>query len=364
MLCIVLTEANHPLGCLMRESDCQELPSVDEKDGSWKQTLPDAIRDGEVRSTVASVLDGAEDVLSIFFSNGGSALRRVKAKERSRRRHAGTAKASELTPPPPPESGRPEDPAKTAGEAERVKDAFHEGDSPEKKDSGVTQWTPLTFPNISDTSTGSDFSAAPSSFDRGIEWATEELADRQVDVAEPERLTVEGDQKKSSDVMVPVGALAQGDTVLPTNVVNTQGKAVSPLHSAVPHQRAEASKRMRSGDSQPAMVPLKSLLPQSKHRWDPGTMPASSSGNNVYGTGMQSGAVLQPGESPLPGSSSEGCPALTSTRKLPRKFVYSLQSPRIAGQANRMPTAYGHTVSAPTVSFPGKFSFFIYKYFY
>ncbi|XP_055052858.2 LOW QUALITY PROTEIN: breast cancer type 2 susceptibility protein [Misgurnus anguillicaudatus] len=50
----------------------------------WKQKVPNAIEDGDVRSTVQSVLDGAEDVLSIFFSNSTSALRRVKSKERNR----------------------------------------------------------------------------------------------------------------------------------------------------------------------------------------------------------------------------------------------------------------------------------------
>ncbi|XP_065136922.1 breast cancer type 2 susceptibility protein [Paramisgurnus dabryanus] len=50
----------------------------------WKQKVPNSIEDGNVRSTVQSVLDGAEDVLSIFFSNRTSALRRVKSKERNR----------------------------------------------------------------------------------------------------------------------------------------------------------------------------------------------------------------------------------------------------------------------------------------
>nr|XP_043887864.1 breast cancer type 2 susceptibility protein isoform X3 [Solea senegalensis] len=44
----------------------------------WRQKLPDAIEDSDVRRTVANVLDGAENVLSIFFSNSGSALRKVK----------------------------------------------------------------------------------------------------------------------------------------------------------------------------------------------------------------------------------------------------------------------------------------------
>ncbi|XP_067306546.1 breast cancer type 2 susceptibility protein [Pseudorasbora parva] len=54
--------------------------------GLWKQKVPNAIEDGDVRTTVQNVLDGAEDALSIFFSNSTSTLRRIKTKERIRRR--------------------------------------------------------------------------------------------------------------------------------------------------------------------------------------------------------------------------------------------------------------------------------------
>ncbi|XP_053363622.1 breast cancer type 2 susceptibility protein isoform X3 [Clarias gariepinus] len=59
--------------------------SFENKDGVWKQTVPDAITDGAVRNTVESVLHGSEDVLSFFFTNSGSALRRVKTQERKKR---------------------------------------------------------------------------------------------------------------------------------------------------------------------------------------------------------------------------------------------------------------------------------------
>ncbi|XP_017564077.1 breast cancer type 2 susceptibility protein isoform X3 [Pygocentrus nattereri] len=66
--------------------------SFDSVDALWRQTVPDAIKDGNVRNTVESVLDGADDVLSIFFSNTGSALRRVKTKERTKKRGNGVSK--------------------------------------------------------------------------------------------------------------------------------------------------------------------------------------------------------------------------------------------------------------------------------
>ncbi|XDV32091.1 hypothetical protein PO909_002983 [Leuciscus waleckii] len=58
----------------------------------WKQTVPSAIEDGDVRTTVQNVLDGAEDALSIFFSNSTSTLRRIKNKERIRRRISDSSK--------------------------------------------------------------------------------------------------------------------------------------------------------------------------------------------------------------------------------------------------------------------------------
>ncbi|XP_029026126.1 breast cancer type 2 susceptibility protein isoform X2 [Betta splendens] len=60
--------------------------SLNQSEGVWRQKLPDAIEDGEIRKTVASVLDGAENVLSMFFSNSHSALRKVKT-ERTKRKH-------------------------------------------------------------------------------------------------------------------------------------------------------------------------------------------------------------------------------------------------------------------------------------
>ncbi|MEE6472506.1 hypothetical protein FKM82_009628 [Ascaphus truei] len=53
----------------------------------WKQTVPNALRDGEVRQTVENVLEGMEDVLSIFFtSERTTGLRKVKNDNRVRRK--------------------------------------------------------------------------------------------------------------------------------------------------------------------------------------------------------------------------------------------------------------------------------------
>ncbi|XP_048836639.1 breast cancer type 2 susceptibility protein isoform X3 [Brienomyrus brachyistius] len=68
----------------------EDVACLDKKDGvgafppdvTVKQKLPDAIQDREVRSTVAHVLDGNEDIISFFFSNScSSSLRKVKPGE-------------------------------------------------------------------------------------------------------------------------------------------------------------------------------------------------------------------------------------------------------------------------------------------
>lgn len=52
-----------------------------------KPKLPDAIQDKEVRSTVAHVLDGNEDIISFFFSNScSSSLRTVKPGEGAKKK--------------------------------------------------------------------------------------------------------------------------------------------------------------------------------------------------------------------------------------------------------------------------------------
>ncbi|XP_073673869.1 breast cancer type 2 susceptibility protein [Garra rufa] len=99
--------------------------------GLWKQKVPSAIEDGDVRSTVQNVLDGAEDVLSIFFSNNTSTLRRIKTKERIRKRITDSPKDVKSV----VQISEPE---------EILKDEV-ETESP-SKNKDIIQWTPLSLP--------------------------------------------------------------------------------------------------------------------------------------------------------------------------------------------------------------------------
>ncbi|KAK2880881.1 hypothetical protein Q8A67_018149 [Cirrhinus molitorella] len=94
--------------------------------GHWKQKVPSAIEDGDVRSTVQYVLDGAEDVLSIFFSNNTSTLRRIKTQERIKKR---------ITNSPKDVTSEPEEVT--------LKDNIETKSPSKNKD--IIQWTPLSL---------------------------------------------------------------------------------------------------------------------------------------------------------------------------------------------------------------------------
>ncbi|XP_042342387.1 breast cancer type 2 susceptibility protein isoform X2 [Plectropomus leopardus] len=106
----------------------------------WKQKLPDAIEDGEIRSAVASVLDGAENVLSLFFTKSSSALRKAKT-DRSKRKQI------------IPTKEHTDNNAHSAESSEqRTADQEHGilPSSPPIKtgDVAITQWSPLSLSEI------------------------------------------------------------------------------------------------------------------------------------------------------------------------------------------------------------------------
>uniref|UniRef100_A0A9J7YCY1 BRCA2 DNA repair associated n=1 Tax=Cyprinus carpio carpio TaxID=630221 RepID=A0A9J7YCY1_CYPCA len=108
---------------------CSPNTSLDTS-GLWKQKVPSAIEDGDVRNTVQNVLDGAEDVLSIFFSNSTATLRRSKTKERIRRRITDSSKDVKSV-------------VLTSESEEILKDDVETKRPCKNKDD--TQWTPLSF---------------------------------------------------------------------------------------------------------------------------------------------------------------------------------------------------------------------------
>lgn len=109
------------------------------------------IKDGDVRDTVESVINGAEDVLSFFFTNSSSALRRVKTRERKKRVNGAsksdsmTVHTTDCTSPSVTDSG-----AAAAAAAASLKSPLF---SSQLNNKDFTQWTPLSLSDVQDGKT-------------------------------------------------------------------------------------------------------------------------------------------------------------------------------------------------------------------
>ncbi|XP_070827360.1 breast cancer type 2 susceptibility protein [Chaetodon trifascialis] len=116
-----------------------------QSDCVWRQKLPDAIEDREIRSTVASVLDGAEEVLSIFFTNSGSALRKVKT-DRTKRKQIVPTKEHGCSSVDMSTTNNAASSEQRTADQEPGRLPSH---SPVKTgDIGITQWSPLSLSEI------------------------------------------------------------------------------------------------------------------------------------------------------------------------------------------------------------------------
>ncbi len=119
--------------------------SLNQSDCVWRQKLPDAIEDGEIRSTVANVLDGAEDVLSIFFSNSSSALRKVKTDRIKRKQIIPTEEHDCSSTDVSVTNNAASSEQRTA---EQEPDRLPSLPPVKTEDKGVTQWSPLSLSEI------------------------------------------------------------------------------------------------------------------------------------------------------------------------------------------------------------------------
>ncbi|KAM4627618.1 breast cancer type 2 susceptibility protein [Polymixia lowei] len=140
---------------LGRKSPESQQSSLDQSNSDWKQTLPDAIEDGELRSTVASVLEGAENVLSIFFTNSSSALRRVKTKDRIKRKQSiptkeqGCISSNVLTTKNVEASDGTDEQKPDVKELGEAPSSPHVENKVNAVDTGITQWSPMSLSDIS-----------------------------------------------------------------------------------------------------------------------------------------------------------------------------------------------------------------------
>uniref|UniRef100_A0A3P8SP94 BRCA2 DNA repair associated n=1 Tax=Amphiprion percula TaxID=161767 RepID=A0A3P8SP94_AMPPE len=187
--------------------------SLNQNEVVWQQKLPDAIEDGEIRTTVASVLDGAENVSSIFFANSSSALRKVRPNKTKRKqiiaaKEHGCSSTDNLTT------------NNAASSEERAADREPGSvfSSPPEKSgvTGITQWSPLSLSEIS-----------PSAVDINI--LTGQLksgCDSCQPVMPPMKITDSGPNKKKRKFVYTVGTVktqSQGNEAQIQKMISSPG---------------------------------------------------------------------------------------------------------------------------------------------
>ncbi|KAL7832112.1 hypothetical protein AOLI_G00296600 [Acnodon oligacanthus] len=202
--------------------------SFDSVDGLWRQTVPHAIKDSDVRNTVESVLDGADDVLSIFFSNSGSALRRVKTKEKTKKRVNGVSrdvKSAELS------TEHCEDnplAAKVDPDMSPSKNcAASESKSP-LKNKDFSQWSPLSLSDVQDSKAKQEcFSELPNKHTNlvSINSDSEQLVLRD-SITQPDQLSsCAAEKQKSCPDSYPERSQQRNSLLSPSPVLNFSRKA-------------------------------------------------------------------------------------------------------------------------------------------
>ncbi|XP_076002331.1 breast cancer type 2 susceptibility protein [Genypterus blacodes] len=159
--------------------NCHNSPesSQIQSNGVWRQTLPDAIDGRELRSAVASVLDGAETALSIFFSNSSSALRRVKTDSRKRKQsHSTVENNCDSTERSPTRNVGTSD-QRTNDQDPGGASSSQQFRSPTKtKAVEVTQWSPLSLSDLSHCTVDASCREGDANKQQEINVAKEKLA--------------------------------------------------------------------------------------------------------------------------------------------------------------------------------------------
>ncbi|XP_060753690.1 breast cancer type 2 susceptibility protein isoform X3 [Neoarius graeffei] len=126
--------------------------SSDSTEGVWRQSVPDAIKDGDVRNTVKSVLNDADDVLSFFFTTSGSALRRVKTKERKKRAN-GVSKDIKSHPLPVDHTTECTSASAASLRSPLFSSQVIINNNNNNNNKDFTQWTPLSLSDVKDPKT-------------------------------------------------------------------------------------------------------------------------------------------------------------------------------------------------------------------
>ncbi|XP_018620247.2 breast cancer type 2 susceptibility protein isoform X1 [Scleropages formosus] len=318
----------------------------------WKQKMPEAIRDREVRSTVAYVLGGAEDVLSVIFSNGNnnSLVQKTKASERCRRNQPRSTCKDALNNPTEDTVASVtstivelcKDPVTiVADEVQLIGDCSDTSHFAESSLTAasceITQWTPLTLPDSEIIHTEKAHSlpssegntAAPSNASVG----------KQLFANPPESFTLYA-KNEAMDRVVPTHRGHNSD-------MQDKNK------SQYPDSYSTGGEEPKSGQLKSS--PTDNLLlnvqaPELNHSCQPDGDTSPGKLSQCSSKIQKENRVFQSGGSELLQVSQEGFVAMSSIRKPPRKFFYTCQNPGMSGQTSNSTTANNHSFSAPAAT--------------
>ncbi|XP_065816615.1 uncharacterized protein [Labrus bergylta] len=219
----------------VQKPESHDFPSspINQSDGVWRQKLPDAIEDGEIRSTVANVLEGAENVLSIFFTNSSSALRKVKTDR---------IKRKQIIPTEEPACSSTDISATNNAASRHQGTADQESERPPSSppvkivNNGITQWSPLSLSEIPACTASCFQKSTATQVKSGI--STKHLqkdSDSATQARRPLNITDSGFTKKKRTFIYSVKTSKQPEKQLETNQPDEGDETTS--HSMVSSQR-------------------------------------------------------------------------------------------------------------------------------
>ncbi|XP_034556512.1 breast cancer type 2 susceptibility protein [Notolabrus celidotus] len=127
----------------VEDPECHNSPTnhLNQSDVNWKEKLPPAIEDGELHTTVASLLEGTENVPSVYFTNSNSALRKVKTDGNKRKRITPGCSTTDVSMTDNAASREQET-------ADQEPGKVHSSPPVKACDNGITQWSPLSLSEI------------------------------------------------------------------------------------------------------------------------------------------------------------------------------------------------------------------------
>ncbi|KAK6485870.1 breast cancer type 2 susceptibility protein-like [Huso huso] len=332
-------DLNEESDCLKNTSGSFEGKGQGAASTPWKQTLPDALQDGEVRKSVASVLHGAEDVLSIFFRNStNSGLRQVTSKNSRKRESNCSPKNAQLKLPSTAvtqsceEAGLSGALQKERPHLTKVTDCsdFVKQSWSEVRISENIEWSQLSISELNVTQLEKTCYNVPCSSKTVASSETNEPSEKEVNTNSPTR-SIENDCRP-----VQIEVLTKNETILNSSDVIC-GKYIKTNETDIVfHNEANTSDctiavllKQLPEYSPTDLLLLNIQMPEIKEQTEKKNEDVETKEHDLQQNVQKFTDVPSDNVDPLKQEQLLLCnnSAMSTTKKPPRKFLYSLQDP-------------------------------------